>query len=43
MEEEPLELVGYTLIVDDIVYPTGETRMEVLGGGGERLGARERT
>ena len=29
-----MELVGFTLIVDDIVYPDGTTRMGVLGGGG---------
>jgi hypothetical protein len=30
-----LELVAFTLIVDDIVLPSGETVMEALGGGGE--------
>jgi hypothetical protein len=29
-----MDLVGFTLIVDDIVYPDGTTRMGVLGGGG---------
>ena len=32
--EDPLELACYTLIVDDIVLPSGETIMESLGGGG---------
>ncbi len=31
-----LELACYTLIVDDIVLPSGETIMESLGGGGAR-------
>lgn len=29
-----MECVCFTLIVDDIVLPQGETVMEVLGGGG---------
>lgn len=29
-----MEIVGFTVIVDDIVLPNGETCMEVLGGGG---------
>ncbi|KAG2435179.1 hypothetical protein HXX76_007262 [Chlamydomonas incerta] len=34
MAEHGLELVCFTVIVDDIVLPDGETVMEVLGGGG---------
>ena len=30
-----MECVCFTVIVDDIVLPHGETVMEVLGGGGE--------
>jgi len=29
-----LDAVAFTLIVDDLVYPDGSTRMGVLGGGG---------
>ena len=29
-----LDMVAFTLIVDDIVYPDGRTGMAVLGGGG---------
>lgn len=29
-----IEHVAYGIIIDDIVFPTGETRMGVLGGGG---------
>lgn len=29
-----IECVAFGIIVDDIVFPTGETRMGVLGGGG---------
>lgn len=32
-----MEIVGFTVIVDDIVLPNGETCMEVLGGGGQSL------
>lgn len=34
---QQLELVCFTLIVDDIVFPDGRTRMGVLGGGGKLL------
>lgn len=29
-----MELVCFTVIVDDIVFPDGGTRMALLGGGG---------
>jgi len=38
-DAKKLELVAFTLIVDDIVRPTGKTYMEQLGGGGELGGA----
>lgn len=31
---EELELVCFTLIIDDVVFPDGSTRMQLLGGGG---------
>jgi sugar/nucleoside kinase (ribokinase family) len=31
---QPLALVGFTLIIDDIVLPTGTTFMQQIGGGG---------
>lgn len=34
MEGQGVEVVCFTVIVDDIVLPNGETVMEVLGGGG---------
>jgi hypothetical protein len=33
-QEQPFDLVSFTVIVDDIVYPDGSTRMQQLGGGG---------
>jgi hypothetical protein len=33
-EQEQLQLVGFTLIIDDIVDHTGKTYMARLGGGG---------
>ena len=33
-EQEQLQLVGFTLIIDDIVNHTGKTHMASLGGGG---------
>lgn len=39
MTDQDLELVCFTLIVDDIVFPDGRTCMEVLGGGGKLLNA----
>jgi hypothetical protein len=38
-DAKKLELVAFTLIVDDIVRPTGKTYMGQLGGGGELGGA----
>ena len=32
----PLDLVVFTVIVDDLVFADGATRMGVLGGGGRR-------
>lgn len=29
-----LDLVAFTLVIDDIVFPDGHTLMGVLGGGG---------
>lgn len=29
-----MDLIGFTLIIDDIVLPSGRTCMEQLGGGG---------
>lgn len=39
MTDQELELVCFTLIVDDIVFPDGRACMEVLGGGGKLLNA----
>ncbi len=30
-----MDLVAFTLIVDDMVFPDGSTQMGQLGGGGE--------
>lgn len=33
----PIDYVGFTLIIDDIVRPDGTTYMQQLGGGGQSL------
>jgi hypothetical protein len=33
-EEDALEMVTFTIIIDDIVFPDGRTSMACLGGGG---------